>query len=298
MSDDIHLGSERDEATAEPRDRIFLRDYVVEADIGAFQSERGVMQRLRFDVAVEIGPQTSPPDDDVDRILSYDTIREAIAAELATERFSLLETLAERVTNRLLMKPQAARVFMRVEKPDRGSGSPGIEITRSRVWLPGREPVATGKEDTPRPLVIHLPNSAIASDNLSGWIDSLNEAGKPVILCVGAPDGSLPHSRVQASARRIELLAIEQNAWVLAGRDRRCVVAGTRTELDWGARNGQISVLAPTRLVLDSPGGDSVDTRDSRALAAWFANLIGAEGTITVDEEAMVAVSSRRANSG
>jgi len=97
---------------------------------------------------------------------------------------------------------------------------------------------------------------------------------------------------------RSGLGAIDENAWVVGGRDRGGVVAGTRTELDGGAGNGQISCLAPTRLVLDSPGGDSVDTRDSRALAAWFANLIGAEGTITVDEEAMVAVSSRRANSG
>jgi len=290
MGDDICRGSERDEAVAEPRDRIFLRDYVVEADIGAFQSERGVIQRLRFDVTVEILPRTGPLDDDVDRILSYDTITEAIAAELAMGRFNLLETLAERVTNRLLREPQAARVFIRVEKPDRSPGTPGVEITRSRQRALSRGPAADDNRDAaPRPLVIHLSNAAIASNNLAAWLDSLKEAGKPVILCVGAPSCNLPHSRVSQSARRIELLAIEQNAWVLAGRDRRCVVAGTRTEIDWGIRNGQISVWAPSRLVLDAADGAAADTHDARVLAEWFANLIGAERMIAVDEEEMTA---------
>jgi len=51
---------------------------VVEADIGAFQHERGVPQRLRFDVVVEVRPEAGPLDDDVDRILSYEKIIEAI----------------------------------------------------------------------------------------------------------------------------------------------------------------------------------------------------------------------------
>ena len=66
-------------ASADPRDRISLRDHVVEADIGAFQKERGHKQRLRFNVVVEVRPAPAPLDDDVDRILSYDRITEAIA---------------------------------------------------------------------------------------------------------------------------------------------------------------------------------------------------------------------------
>lgn len=47
-------------AGAAPRDRISLRDHVVEADIGAFQKERGHKQRLRFNVVVEVRPVTEP----------------------------------------------------------------------------------------------------------------------------------------------------------------------------------------------------------------------------------------------
>ena len=85
------------DAGADPRDRISLRDHIVEADIGAFQQERGQKQRLRFNVVVEVRPHPAPLDDDVDRILSYDRITESIASELAAERLNLLETLAERV---------------------------------------------------------------------------------------------------------------------------------------------------------------------------------------------------------
>ena len=89
---------ERAEASSTtPCDRISLRDYVVEVEIGAFQQERGTLQRVRFNIVVEVTPLTGPIDDDVDRILSYDKITEAIAFELAAERLNLLETLAERI---------------------------------------------------------------------------------------------------------------------------------------------------------------------------------------------------------
>ena len=37
-------------AEGKPLDRISLRDHVVDADIGAFQQERGHAQRLRFKI--------------------------------------------------------------------------------------------------------------------------------------------------------------------------------------------------------------------------------------------------------
>jgi 7,8-dihydroneopterin aldolase/epimerase/oxygenase len=123
---DIELAFAHPEAWAEasagaaPRDRISLRDHIVTADIGAFQQERGHKQRLRFNVVVEVRPVTEPLEDDVDRILSYDRITEAIAAELAAERLNLLETLAERVADRILAEPAAMRAFLRIEKLDVG----------------------------------------------------------------------------------------------------------------------------------------------------------------------------------
>lgn len=289
MSDDeIRLAfahpSERAETMAgpEPRDRISLRDHIVEVEIGAFQAERDVTQRVCFNVVVEVAPLTGVVDDDVDRILSYDRVTEAIAAELAAERLNLLETLAERVADRILIEPQAMRVFVRIEKLDRGPGALGVEIVRARE---GAAIAQDAAQEAPQPRVVYLSNAAIASDRLTGWLDQSAASAQPVILCVGPADIAAPRAEDEKAQRHIDLLAIEQNAWVLWARDPRCAVVGSRTELDWAMKNGQISIWAPARIVLDAVDGPAAPPSAAPALAAWFAEssaagelvLIGAD---------------------
>lgn len=272
---------ERAAATAgpEPLDRISLRDHIVEVEIGAFQAERGVTQRICFNVVVEVKPLTGPIDDDVDRILSYDRVTEAIAWELADERLNLLETLAERVADRILMEKQAMRVFVRIEKLDRGPGALGVEIVRARDDMPETLKSAAV---VPHPELVYLSNAAIGSSNLHGWLDQLEGLGRPLILCVGASDTTAPQVSHKMAQRRIDLLAIEQNAWVLASKDDRCVVVATRTELDWAMKNGQTCVWAPSKIVLDAVDTPSAQPRDAVALAAWFAATFDASEMLVI----------------
>ena len=69
MSDDIKTAFSHPLARAEalaterPLDRISVRDHVVEIEIGAFQAERDLTQRISFNVVVEVYPcllYTSP----------------------------------------------------------------------------------------------------------------------------------------------------------------------------------------------------------------------------------------------
>ena len=144
MTSDISLAFAHPEeraiasASADPRDRILLRDYLVDVEIGAIQQERGTRQRVCFNVVVEVSPHAIPLDDDVDRILSYDRITEAISAQLAADRLNLLETLAEGVAERILAEPRAMRVFVRIEKLDRGPFALGVEIARARAATAAR----------------------------------------------------------------------------------------------------------------------------------------------------------------
>ena len=140
---------------------------------------------------------------------------------------------------------------------------------------------------------MHLSNAAIAAPDLPKRLDSLAATGLPVILTVGLPDGTRPTTGHRATERRIELLAIEQNAWVLASRDPRCVVMATRTEIDWAVKRGQMMVWAPSKLVLDAVDGPH--SREPVALALWLAETMAAErlivhGSVTLPAGSRVRV--------
>ncbi|SCZ68758.1 dihydroneopterin aldolase [Epibacterium ulvae] len=285
MSSEIRLAfehpDERSRATAgQPLDRLSVRDHLVEVEIGAFQAERGTTQRICFNIVVEIEPLPADLDDDVDRILSYDRVTEAIAHELAAERLNLLETLAERIAERILTEPQAVRAFVRIEKLDRGPGALGVEIVRAQDQV--RHVVH--EEEVPHPRLMYLSNAAIDSVNLAGWIDQMECRERPLILCVGRHDQPMPQTGHKMTQRRIDLLAIEQNAWRLASKDNRCVVVSTRTELDWAMKNGQICVWAPSKVVLDAVDSPAAASHDAVQLAAWFAATFEAGEMIVIDE--------------
>jgi len=277
MSDEIklafaHPGARSENTQSELLDRISVRDFIKTVEIGAFQAERGTTQRICFNIVVEVRPWEGPLDDDVDRILSYDKVTEAIEGELSEERLNLLETLAERVAERILIEPQAERVFVRIEKLDRGPGNLGVEIVRAST----KDNHIRALADTPHPIVVYLDNGVIGSGKVKSWIDAAAAHEHPVIFCVGLPEANLAQAKHPMPQRRIDLLGIEQNAWILGSHDDRCVVVGTRTELDWGMRNDQIMVWAPSKMVLDAVEGPSAGVTDAKALVTWFATEIEA----------------------
>ncbi len=283
MTSDIPLAFDSLQARAladagpDPLDRISLSEHVVEVEIGAFQVERGKKQRVRFDVVVEVAPSDASLTDDVDKILSYDNITEAISAELGAARLNLLETLAERIAGRILEKPKAEKVYVRIQKLDRGPGALGVEIVRNAARTPATTP--PDEDATARPVVVYFPNRAIASPLLKGWLDELEGLGCPSVICVGLPDTELPHTRSREAQDRVRLLAIEQNAWALSSRDDRCIVVAARTELDWGLKNDQISVWAPSRMFFEALSRPATDAPE---LAGWLAAQLGADELVMV----------------
>ena len=282
MSNEIYLAfahpKERSKASeAETvHDRISLRDHIVDVEIGAFQSERGNKQRVCFNIVVEVKPFQNKLEDDVDRILSYDKVTEAITTELSVERLNLLETLADRIADRILSEPQAIRVFVRIEKLDRGPGALGVEIVRSNEMKQVR-PMALEDIRLNCPKIIVLSNKAFESVELKNCIDELERLGRSAIFCVGLPSENYSKVTQKQVQRRIDLLAIEQNAWKLAAYDKRCVVVETKTELDWAIKNGQISVWAPAKMFLDAKNLPNFDLQNPLPLSEWLANEFGTQ---------------------
>ncbi len=285
MSEKTSLAFERPEARSkatsgsDPLDRISVRDFVKEVEIGAFQSERGVHQRVQFNVVLEVSRSAAAKFDDVDQVLSYDTITDAIEHQLAKERINLLETLAERIAEEILSNPRAVRIFVRIEKLDRIPGALGVEIVRTRAYsdkLSVLHPEVKMELDKIAPVVVFLPNDILRGDELGDWLDALDSLSKPAIICVERLDAAPPPTPIPATNRRIDLLAIEQNAWTLASRDKRCVVIDSRTELDWAVHHGQISVWAPSKMVLDAVNGAELEPTNPLGLSDWLAQEFGA----------------------
>ena len=290
-SDVIAFGDLQDRSMAIEKsqflDRIAVRDYVIKAEIGAFQAERGKKQRLRVSVVLEVDLLKSNKYDDVDNIISYDTIIDAINNQLATERINLLETFADKVASDVLSDFRVKRAFVRVEKLDRIPGALGVEIVRLPQESVGRRNNGQYNLNTPnseKPLFVFLTNEILESNDLADWLSKLIEHPQPVVICVESIKGLSNLSENKLTQRRIDLLAIEQNAWILAGRDERCVVVNSRTELEWAIKNNQLSIWAPSKIVLDAI--DKPINNDSIELASWFSKSFSTDGVLVLGKDA------------
>ena len=112
-------------------DRVFVRDFVVSAQIGAYDFERGIHQRVVFEVEALVrraGAQT----DDMRSIFSYDLIIDAIQLVVGRGHVDFVETLAEEVATLVLQHARVRSVRVNVRKLDVIGGEVGIEIRRQR----------------------------------------------------------------------------------------------------------------------------------------------------------------------
>jgi dihydroneopterin aldolase len=113
-------------------DRVFVHDLVLDAEIGVYTHEKGVTQRVRFSVDVDLIPPAEALDDDIGRAFDYDTIIKGIKSIVARGHINLVETLAEEVALHCLAHPRAARVTVKIEKLDKEPGAVGVEIVREK----------------------------------------------------------------------------------------------------------------------------------------------------------------------
>ena len=113
-------------------DHVFVRDLVMPVEIGAYGFERGHAQRVRFNVDVEVYRVAGP--DDMRMAFSYDVIMDAIKIILAAGHVELVETIAERLAERVLSHERVHAVGVEVEKLDVvAPGAVGVRIRRERA---------------------------------------------------------------------------------------------------------------------------------------------------------------------
>lgn len=115
--------------------RLFLRDHVVPVQIGAHDFEKGVTQRLVFNVELFVPyASTTPKADKLAEVVDYDFVREVIAARIAQGHVELQETLCDDLAAQLLAHPQVRAVRLSTQKPDvyPDCSGVGVEVFRMK----------------------------------------------------------------------------------------------------------------------------------------------------------------------
>jgi len=113
--------------------RLFLRNYVVDANIGIHAFEKNGAQRLALnvDLYVELALST-PRHDHLHEVVDYDFIRHTIRHRVEQGHINLQETLVDDIARNLLAHPAVRAVRVASEKPDvyPDVDAVGVEVLR------------------------------------------------------------------------------------------------------------------------------------------------------------------------
>ena len=112
---------------------VFIRDLLLEAQVGVHRHERGTKQpvRINIDLAVE---DTVALDDRLESVVDYEAIVRKIRSMIDNGHINLAETLAERIADACFEDPRVRIARVRVEKFSAlaNAESAGVEIERLR----------------------------------------------------------------------------------------------------------------------------------------------------------------------
>jgi len=98
--------------------RIFFDKLALDANIGILDHERRATQPLHIDAEFDVDVFGQIDDTNIKTVLDYRLLRHCIVDECTHAHVNLLETLVERVQNRVLREfPQVRRVCLRICKP-------------------------------------------------------------------------------------------------------------------------------------------------------------------------------------
>ncbi len=115
--------------------RIFFNRLAIDAQIGILDHERGATQPLHVDAEIDLRDVDKPTHDGIQEVLDYRRLRECIIDECTRTHVNLIETLCDRLAQRLLEQfPEIGNVRLRVAKPQAFAdcAAVGIEVTASR----------------------------------------------------------------------------------------------------------------------------------------------------------------------
>ncbi len=120
---------------ADQLDAIFIKDMVFKASIGVYEDEKKAPQNLKANIIVHVSTSGAAyQKDDIQDVMSYEYIVQAIEDVKSEGHIHLLESFAERLAQKCLNHPMALDVDVTLEKENMfGYGEmAGVRITRKK----------------------------------------------------------------------------------------------------------------------------------------------------------------------
>jgi dihydroneopterin aldolase len=278
-------------------DSILVRDYLKHIEIGAFQSEYDVKQRVSFNVSLKVKPQDLAFHDNVDCVLSYDNIIEIIEEEIRGERVDLLETLAEKIALSCLSLEGVNEAKIHIEKLDKGAGKLGVEIIRSisqidssawAMWNDGKRNLNIQRR-IPNVSVLYVTSSVFKkiSSHVFSCL-SQNDRTKWVI-CFSEIFDQFLGFRKNNNDLKIRLMSISQSAMKFQDVFPDWPLASSKTEISFLLKQGTSCLWCPKSNIMDtSKNGHTTGKLFSFNLAVQLTKslFLNEIYTLSVDKEA------------
>ena len=113
-------------------DKIFIEGLEISCIIGTLPRERRKKQQVVLDLEFHAPVRKAARRDNLRDALNYQEIAARATAFVSQSRFYLIETLAERLAQILLLEFKLESITLRVSKPDaiRNAKNVGVEIFR------------------------------------------------------------------------------------------------------------------------------------------------------------------------
>ena len=117
-------------------DRIELRGLVALGRCGVLVEELDRVQPLEVDLDLVVDMRKAAANDSIDETVDYGAVCSIVERVITTEQFALLETLAERLAEMLLIDERVSTVTVAVRKlrppVPQQLATAGVRITRTR----------------------------------------------------------------------------------------------------------------------------------------------------------------------
>ena len=114
--------------------KVLIKDLVLKMLVGIHSFEKKKKQRVKFNLVINIDQNLIPNDRDLKSIVNYEQVIMVIKKIISRKHYPLLETLAEKIFEKLFENLRIKKILLRIEKLDviKNTTSVGIELEKTR----------------------------------------------------------------------------------------------------------------------------------------------------------------------